>query len=89
MAGGDEDKPRSFGDLCALVHSEASEAFEAYREHGLTPWKSHTYSEGFKDGVPDYMEGKPEGVAAELADVVIRVAGHGGALRGGLGGTDS
>ena len=28
----DEDKRRSFGDLMALLHSEVSEAFEAYRE---------------------------------------------------------
>jgi NTP pyrophosphatase (non-canonical NTP hydrolase) len=50
---------RTFGDSCALVHSEVSEAFEAWRKHGE---------------MADYAgpDGKPEGPAAELADVVIR-----------------
>ena len=68
----DQDKPRTFGDLCALVHSEVSEAFEAYRKNGLKDWRSHTYSDGFVDEHPQGE--KPEGVASELADGVIRVA---------------
>ena len=63
----DQDKPRTFGDLCALVHSELSEALEAYRETGSA--KAGIY-EVDEDGEIT----KPGGVASELADVVIRVA---------------
>ena len=51
---------RTFGDLIALVHSELSEALEAYRVCGIVDCP-HEHTEG-------------AGVAAELADVVIRVA---------------
>ncbi len=51
---------RNFGEMLALVHSEASEALEAYRETGMDDSVSPT--------------GKPEGVASEFADVVIRIA---------------
>ena len=54
------DEERSFGDLIALVHSELSEALEAYRVCGIVDCP-HEHTEG-------------AGVASELADVVIRVA---------------
>jgi len=50
---------RTFGDCCALIHTEVSEAFEAWRKDG----KMTGYTG---------PGGKPEGVASELADVVIR-----------------
>lgn len=50
---------RSFGDLIALLHSEVTEALEAYRIHQM---KSYTS--------PD---GKPADVASEFADVLIRL----------------
>ena len=45
----------------ALVHSEVSEALEELRVHS----PSHEYARA--------SDGKPEGFAVELADVVIRV----------------
>lgn len=52
---------RTFGDAIALCHTELSEAIEAYRTDGLADTTSLE---------PPY---KPEGVASELADVLIRV----------------
>jgi NTP pyrophosphatase (non-canonical NTP hydrolase) len=55
------DKPKTFGDDVALIHSEVSEALEAHRDGYLL---DHVAIDN----------GKPEGIAAEFADVFIRIA---------------
>lgn len=62
----EEHETRTVGDAIALLHSECSEALEAWRDY-------HDYEmhEGVaKDGGP-----KPVGMPAEFADVLIRLIG--------------
>lgn len=54
-----EVRALSFGTKLALIHSEVSEALEAYRIRRLETWVDGT---------------KPEGVIYELADTMIRIA---------------
>ena len=62
--GWGDDENRYIGELVALIHSEVSEALEAYRIKGRDGISESWFSES----------GKPEGFVYELADVLIRVA---------------
>lgn len=57
-ANGWFDKERTFGDDMSLLHSEVSEAFEAFRDGDMGSTRE---------------DGKPEGVDSELADILVRL----------------
>lgn len=71
---------RTMGEELALLNTEVAEATEAYRLHGMKRW--YVFKNGLNDGmithfladgVVDYNIHKPEGVASELVDTLIRL----------------
>lgn len=74
-----EEESRPFADQLANYHAEISEAWEEYRKHGMEPDKFiyHNYLPAaiHDDGYSHAQKiPKPEGIAVELADLLIRVA---------------
>lgn len=84
------EENRTFPEIVALCHSELSEALEEYRNgrpmvYCVNPdckilWERNTTEDtccnvcGFRDG-----KAKPEGIATEMADCIIRILDWAGA----------
>lgn len=64
-ANGWFESDRTFGDDIALLHSEVSEALEAYRTDGVADATLNNHN--------DSRLPKPEGVGSEFADVLVRL----------------
>lgn len=71
VANGWFESERTFGDDVALLHSEVSEMFEAFREHGFEDQTVTALGSISRSGEP--VRNKPEGVGSEIADVLIRL----------------
>jgi len=66
VAHGWHDEPRSFPEILMLLVSEIAEAMEEFRSHRN---EQEVY----------YVDGKPEGIPIEIADLLIRVFDWAGA----------
>lgn len=71
---GPDVSPNRFGESMALLHSEVSEAFEAYRNWGFDDvTKPFEFDRSSGSMYPAKIAAKPEGVGSEFADILIRL----------------
>ena len=72
------DEPRSFGEVDALCHSELSEALEEHRDGRPMVYVLNLSGDDkvvprLEEDTDKFNGRKPEGVAVEMADCIIRI----------------
>lgn len=76
-------QPRNMGEMIALMHSELSEALESHRNSepylwfkypdGIDPEYGRYQVQVYRSDTDEVVLGKPEGIATEFADCIIRI----------------